>query len=768
VVAVRERWNDLIPGAAPLADDLASRYVGRQRRAYREHYLDTVLTTLDTLVQLCTDPTSVRLAAWFHRAVHEPGAGPAEDAEASARLAEQTLPAYGVSPVRVAEVARLVRLTGRLVPPSPPSPLSAPDGATPPRPDANADVLLDAVNSVLAAAPARYTAHVSELRRDQVDQGESRHHGHRGAGTERRYAEVRELLDRSLFRTGLARERLSGAARRNLETELAVLDSELPAPWRGWQLAALAATATFSAVAAAIVAIAGAGASWHVPVIGPEPVWPSLFLAVLAFVGGPVLFRSTHSRGRRAKLVAVGVILTAVVGLLIALARVPVTNAASGVGLRVPLLVSSLLLLLVAGVAALGASLLRARTVRFLPARNRGQQLAWLAVPLAIALVLLLLVQPLARDYVLAANERVQGDHPPAGEVPRSAVDGGVAWISRSTGGVGAEDAVGTRYGIAVPRQTGAVEMLDPQTGALRWRYSRSDSEEKPHLYVTGGGSLLLAEFADVGYLLLDADTGRRRAAWPGGTRDHSVQQADPLLTREEAGRESDKLRGVDADGHERWTFEPGRCTDISAVATADTVVTLLGHGCGGRSDELTGLDLGSGKELWRRTSGTYRRPIAVGGVVVMAEPGGDGGGPAALVAIEPRTGATKWRWRVPPEWSCRTLLNPAGDLLVVVDCPGADGRANRRTVVTALDVASGRIAWQTTAPVDARARVAVTTDGRVVSLARTSDGCWANVISRSGYRRARLSAAVSCSNNAHAIGNLVLTSSNGNVIALR
>ena len=43
--------------------------------------------------------------------MHEPGGGAVVDAESSARLAEQTLPAYGVDPIRIAEVARLVRVT---------------------------------------------------------------------------------------------------------------------------------------------------------------------------------------------------------------------------------------------------------------------------------------------------------------------------------------------------------------------------------------------------------------------------------------------------------------------------------------------------------------------------------------------------------------------------------------------------------------------------------------------------------------------------------
>lgn len=753
VVELRGRWNELVPGSASLADELVGRYVERTRRAYRDQYLEIVLTALDSLIQLSTDPTSVRLAAWFHRAVHEPGGTPAEDAEASARLAEHLLPQYGVPPIRIAEVARLIRLTGDLVAPPP-------DSYAPPRRDANGDVLLDAVNAVLASDPSRYAVHTAEVRRDAGD---------RKVALERRYDEVRELLDGHLYRTQLARQRLGPVARVNLETELTGLDSELPAPWRGWQQAALTATATFTAVGAAVASIAASGASWQVPAAEDEAGWPPVVLAVVAFFSAPVLFRCARSVSQRSRLTAGAVLAAAVTGLLVAWARVPSINPAVGVGLRVPLLISALILLLVAGTAALVASLLRTRTARFLPPRNLGQQLAWLAVPGVIALILLLIIQPLARNYVMTSNERVDGPREPAGQASPSTLDGSVAWVSKSLLGSGAEEAIGTRYGIAIPRQSGVVEMLDAATGVLRWRYSRSDSDEKPNITATGNGDYVLAEFADIGYLLLDANTGRRKATWPGSTRDHLIQQSEPLLTGEHVARGSDKLHGVDPDGHQRWTFEPGNCTDIGAVATMDTVVAFLGHSCGNESDEMTGFDLKSGKKLWSKPStDMYRRPVVVAGLVVVAEPAGDSDVPEALTAIDPRSGEIKWRWPVPRTWACRTLLNAAGRYLVVVDCPGPSTLENRRTVVTAIDAGTGETAWQMTAPVSPRVKVTVTADARVISLGRGVDGCQANVISRLGFRQVRLPTGISCSRDARAIGNLVLTSGNDTVIALR
>jgi outer membrane protein assembly factor BamB len=183
----------------------------------------------------------------------------------------------------------------------------------------------------------------------------------------------------------------------------------------------------------------------------------------------------------------------------------------------------------------------------------------------------------------------------------------------------------------------------------------------------------------------------------------------------------------------------------------------------------MVGLDLKSGEKLWsKEAADNYLRPVAVAGLVVVAEPGGDTDAPVALTAIDARTGETKWRWQVPRGWACRTLLNAAGKYLMVVDCPGPSGPENRRTLVTAIDAATGRTAWQTTAPVSPRTKVTVTADGRVVSLSRGSDACWVNVISRTGFSQVRLPTGVSCSRDVRAIGNLVLASGSDTVIALR
>lgn len=728
MTALRDRWQDLIPGSAPLAEDLAARYTDRDRRAYRDQYLVTILNALDTLDQLSTDPTAVRLAVWFHRAVHEPGSRPADDAEASASLAEQLLPSYDVSSARIAEVARLVRLTGGVA-------------ATAPG-DPNGDVLLDSVNATLAST--RYADHASEVRRDA------------DTPIKERLAVLRNVLAAPLYRTQLARDRFDRAARENLAAELATLDAQLPAPWRGWQRAALVALATFSAFVAFVLAFVATQEPWRIPEFGTDHLWLAVVTTVLALVAVPLLLRFSRRTGRTARIVDGGVIAAGVLVLIAVLVLAPDTNPSVGVGDRAPLLLTASVLLIAAGAASVVASFQDGTRVG-----RRAQWLARIAVPVAVILAMVFIAQPLWRAYSLSANEFLDGPNGPASPGVRPALTGDVAWASRSNGynSDSLTKAVSTRYGIATARRTATVEMLDAATGESRWRYTRSDATGLPDLSVTGNGELLLAHFDNVGYLLLDADTGKRKAAWPGGTRYHDVQNADPLLTEERVGRGSNKLRGVEADGRDRWTFEPGRCTSTNAVATAETVVAFLNRSCRKEPDELAALDLRTGKKLWSRAEAWASSPLVAGGLVVGMKSDRE------LVGMEARTGELKWRWQLPVALGCKTRVEPAGDKVVLLNCPA--GTDKTQTVVTAIDARSGGVSWQRTAPIDVSMRVTVTTDARVVTLKRLAD-CNLQVVEESGYRQAVVPKEVRCNLGVRAVGNVVLARGAQGLIALR
>jgi outer membrane protein assembly factor BamB len=687
MTGLRERWNEVIPDAEPLADDLVERYAAR----YRERYLKAVLTELDSRDQLTTDRTAVRLAAWFHRAVRQPGGTPADDAEASAQLAERVLPSYGVSDARTAEVARLVRLTG-----------SGPEYEAQ---DPNADALLAAVNAVLAAERA----------------------------------------------------------------ELPASDSRLWSPWRGWQRAALVTTAIMTAFVAFLAAVGAARAPWRVPAYGGDSAWPSAVQTLLAVGAIVALYQYSRRAGRRSWIVAGAVMAVGLAGLVLVWITAPPTNPSSGVGERLPLLVTSSVLLIVAGGASLGASALSRQTQA---ARNRGQVLAGLGMTILIILATIFGIDPLQRSYLLSANESLEGQHQPANLNIRSDLTGGVAWTNTApprSGGGSLGDAVATRHGIAVSRGTGTVEMLDPATGQMRWRYARPDTKENARFSVLSGGELLLVFFDDIGYFVLDADTGQRKAAWPERTRDNDIENKDPLLTAQPVSKGSDKLYGTNLDGSNRWTFTPGRCSSTSAAATADTVVAGLWRNCR-QSNEVVGLNVSDGKQIWSHPGSSLYASYAVGGLIVGVEPDAGSGkvsGRGTLVGMEARSGTVKWRWPMPTQWACSPRIEPTGNLIILFSCPNS-AESGSHTVTTAIDATTGRMVWTATTEVFYGLPHAVTADGRAVYLYADRGGCRLTTVSEHGTNSLLLQKPVVCSRGVAAADNLILVGGNDSIIALR
>ncbi|MFF5566108.1 hypothetical protein ACFY7Z_06035 [Streptomyces sp. NPDC012623] len=135
------------PDPAPYADALLARWAEPHRRYHTTAHLTAVLDHIDTLAEYADSPDLVRLAAWFHDAVHR--ADRSENEERSARLAERALTEAGLSGDRTAEVARLVRLTA--------------GHATAPE-DRDGAVLCDADLATLAAAPTAYAAYATAVR----------------------------------------------------------------------------------------------------------------------------------------------------------------------------------------------------------------------------------------------------------------------------------------------------------------------------------------------------------------------------------------------------------------------------------------------------------------------------------------------------------------------------------------------------------------------------------------------------------------------------
>jgi predicted metal-dependent HD superfamily phosphohydrolase len=191
------------PEPAAYGEDLLGRWAEQQRRYHGTDHLRAVLDRVEELAGHADDPDAVRLAAWFHDAVYRPERS--ENEERSARLAERALPEAGVPAGRVAEVARLVRLT---------------ESHNPPSDDRNGEVLCDADLAVLAGSPADYARYAAAVREEYAFVPDD-------AFRAGRAAVLRQLLDLPrLFRTPRGRDRWEPAARRNLGSELALLTAQ--------------------------------------------------------------------------------------------------------------------------------------------------------------------------------------------------------------------------------------------------------------------------------------------------------------------------------------------------------------------------------------------------------------------------------------------------------------------------------------------------------------------------------------------------------------
>lgn len=196
------RWTRLVPGHPGVGEDLLNRYGDPARHYHGIDHLETVLDAVGVLSEEADRPRLVLLAAWYHDAVYDVRRD--DNEERSAQLAEQTLACTDEDPLRIGEVARLVRLTERHDPA---------DG------DADGAVLSDADLSVLASDGLAYAAYASAVRAEYSHVSDEDFKAGRAAILEQL------LSSASLYRTGLGRSRWEAAARRNLSHELAGLRS---------------------------------------------------------------------------------------------------------------------------------------------------------------------------------------------------------------------------------------------------------------------------------------------------------------------------------------------------------------------------------------------------------------------------------------------------------------------------------------------------------------------------------------------------------------
>lgn len=195
---------------AAAGNRLLDRWNEDHRSYHAPHHLAAVLRGIGIVERADELPhehrAGVLLAGWYHDAVYAGAAG--QDEEDSAQLAQEELD--GLLPDRiVVEVGRLVRLTAT---------------HQPQNDDAAGAALVDADLEVLGRRPEAYRRYMRQVRTDFSHVGD--------ADFARGRAQVlRRLLEvPRLFHTRVGHHRWEAAARQNLETELADLQSG-DRPW---------------------------------------------------------------------------------------------------------------------------------------------------------------------------------------------------------------------------------------------------------------------------------------------------------------------------------------------------------------------------------------------------------------------------------------------------------------------------------------------------------------------------------------------------------
>jgi predicted metal-dependent HD superfamily phosphohydrolase len=193
-------WQRLFPADSSVGADLIARWSEPHRRYHTLEHLAVMLRVIDEHAFAADDPFACRLAAWFHDAIYEPFAP--DNEERSAALAVSVLPALGVSADRVAEVARLVRLTA---------------GHAVAAGDRNGALLADADLAILAAQPADYARYAAAVRQEYAAVPEEAFRAGR--------AQIlgRFLANPDLFRAVPARAEWTARAHDNLRAEITTL-----------------------------------------------------------------------------------------------------------------------------------------------------------------------------------------------------------------------------------------------------------------------------------------------------------------------------------------------------------------------------------------------------------------------------------------------------------------------------------------------------------------------------------------------------------------
>ncbi|GAB3863751.1 hypothetical protein GCM10027610_111010 [Dactylosporangium cerinum] len=291
---------------------------------------------------------------------------------------------------------------------------------------------------------------------------------------------------------------------------------------------------------------------------------------------------------RRFRLTAAVAAVAGLAATLVAIGLARLVEPSAGVGLGGPVTV--------AGAAALTLGWLLAAIGG--PGALPGSARPWLTV--AATVVVLAVVAGFAVDY---AREGRFVDATTAGDPPTAAGD--QTWPLPYVG----VQLVGVHDQLAIVRAEDGVRAVWLASGAIAWRYLRSDLPTQTAGLVDGpaGGTVVVVFGTDDGVLVtaLDAGSGQVRftARYQAG-KMASVHGAGRTVVLAGSGIGAGDLLGIDATaGTLLWRWTPARnggpCDVTDLATTAETVAVALRCRAQGVDDVAVGLTATTGAERW-------------------------------------------------------------------------------------------------------------------------------------------------------------------------
>lgn len=230
----------------------------------------------------------------------------------------------------------------------------------------------------------------------------------------------------------------------------------------------------------------------------------------------------------------------------------------------------------------------------------------------------------------------------------------------------------------------GSVRAVRVRDGSVAWEW---DAGAPVRAAITTDGLLLfvatddnrVVALADRGVavdVVWEASVGDRQTA--RGAYDTYGSAPAVLGGRIVVGSGDGTVRALDpATGDELWSHRTAGVVRSTAGGGA-TIVAI-----GSNDGSVYALDPASGEELWRYSLGNVvaSSPAVAGDVVVVGSRG------TAYVGLDAASGALLWSHELSPSWAESSPV-PLGGLVVV-------GSSSAGTV-TALDPATGEVAWET------------------------------------------------------------------------